>query len=619
MAENIGDETILDSDALLEQHELRVGDTLCNRFLLEEEIGRGGMGKVFKAYDKTEKLYVAIKVLGDAFKRHKNAREAMRKEAVRTRDLKHENIVNVYGFDEDEARGECFIRMEFLEGVPLSKKRPNHRQAIDYIEGIGKALQHAHAQRPPLIHADIKPGNVFVTDDGKVKVLDFGISRIASTEGESGEISGYTLEYASCEVLERNPPDPRDDVYALACVAFELLQGKKPFGDKGALRARNDGDVPKPVKGLRPKQWEALQKGLKFNRGERTESVEDFLHGILADGFHLKPGHVGALLLVVVLGTAALFAWNANQNRQARQEAHALLDQIEAFAASPTLPGLAQERVGEAQHLFENEVVRSDSSLRQRHDNVMTRLLTRSSHEADSQHTDVAVDFLDLARKLADTDALAAQADETFRHIKASIKPTQGPPIEPVKPAQRKSQPQSSVETANNGQPPQSYPSNSADQEQQLPNKPEAQPKTSKERLFERIARLDNKLSVGLEPNPVAKPNIALTLKIGIDRPTNLYVFYITPKGEGSVVFPNKTMPSSKVTKPWVMGKGTGQGGYLSSDGKGEYIVLAIADPQKAEFALGKTYSADRLQALIEQESGKDGVAMGYVKFKVGD
>ena len=276
---------------------LEPGAVVKSRFVLEQRIGEGGMGVVFKAKDlRKEEAQdrdpsVAIKFLSSEFRRHPEALKALQRETRRAQTLAHPNIVTVYDFDRDGTL--IFMTMEFLGGEPLDRFIQRHPQGVRFkeawpiIEGAGRALMYAHEQG--VVHADFKPGNVFVGDGPKgrlVKVLDFGIARALVSPGEgtaegtrfdAGSLGALTPGYASPEMLLNEDPDPRDDVYALACVAYEVLTGRHPFDGIPAVRAAHDGLKVKRTPGMGRRQFKALARGLAFKRADRTPSVESFL------------------------------------------------------------------------------------------------------------------------------------------------------------------------------------------------------------------------------------------------------------------------------------------------------------------------------------------------------
>jgi serine/threonine-protein kinase len=148
---------------------------------------------------------------------------------------------------------------------------------------VGAALGYAHDHN--VIHSDLKPANIFLTNSGRTKLLDFGIARVSRgplLRQRSGPLA-LTPAYASCEMLEGEEADARDDIYTFACVIYEMLCGKRPFGELTALEARETGAQVPPLQGLLREQNAALAKGLAFDRERRTASVEELLAGLVAD------------------------------------------------------------------------------------------------------------------------------------------------------------------------------------------------------------------------------------------------------------------------------------------------------------------------------------------------
>jgi len=271
-----------------------VGDTLNGRFVLEECIGFGGMGTVYKALDlrkleaSDRKPYIAIKVLNVQFRGHPKSLITLQREAKKAQALAHPNIVTVYDFDRDGST--VFLTMEYLAGKPLSRilRAPDFKgmpfdKAWHIANGMGKALSYAHERG--FVHCDLKPANVYVTERNEVKVIDFGIARVFQkpeddadvTVFDPGSLGGLTPAYASPEMLERLEPDPRDDIYALACITYEMLTGRHPFDRLAATQARGAGMKPARPKNLGWMQWQALRKALAFDRKSRTPTVARFL------------------------------------------------------------------------------------------------------------------------------------------------------------------------------------------------------------------------------------------------------------------------------------------------------------------------------------------------------
>ncbi len=274
-----------------------VGDTLNGRFVLEECIGSGGMGTVYKALDlrkleaSDRRPYIAIKVLNVQFRGHPKSLIALQREARKAQALAHPNIVAVYDFDRDGSM--VYLTMEYLVGEPLSRilHTPQFagmplEDALPIVAGMAQALAYAHQRG--FVHCDLKPANVFLTERGEVKVIDFGIARVfqkpeedqQDTVFDAGSLGGLTPAYASPEMLEHREPDPRDDIYALACITHELLTGRHPFNRMSATQARGSGMKPIRPKNLSLLQWRALRTALSFERETRTPSALRLLEGL---------------------------------------------------------------------------------------------------------------------------------------------------------------------------------------------------------------------------------------------------------------------------------------------------------------------------------------------------
>jgi serine/threonine protein kinase len=279
------------------------GQILANRYTVESLLGRGGMGDVFKASDDArhefadEDRYLALKVLRNPIGEYPELLTRLWHEFDCMRRLMHPNIVKVYDFVQDDSI--AFYTMELLEGERLCDlikrgERGALRRAYAWaiIGGVGAALAHAHSRH--VIHGDVSPKNVMITHGGELRVLDFGCSRASDTtesvtqaiEGTSHEQTdseeetravAATLAYASCELLEGHPADPRDDIYSLACLAYELLCGAHPFGGHRSTEARDLKMQPTRPPGVSFSQWRAIQRGLSWSRDARPTAIREWL------------------------------------------------------------------------------------------------------------------------------------------------------------------------------------------------------------------------------------------------------------------------------------------------------------------------------------------------------
>ena len=270
------------------------GDVLSGRFELIKCVGAGGMSTVYQALDRRKLKsddgdpYVAVKILNRTFPPHQHWLDASQQEAQECQLLVHPNIVRVYDFYRDGSA--VYMTMEYLRGELLTCRTRSAGftgipigQALGIINAMGKALSFAHTCG--IVHCDFKPANVFLTTAGEVKLIDFGIARMFSHAEGIGADSGFepktlyavTPAYASPDMLERREPDPRDDVYALACTTYELLTGVHPFYGMQATEAQDVGLKVVRRIGLSRRRWKALQRALAFDRAERTPSVTRFL------------------------------------------------------------------------------------------------------------------------------------------------------------------------------------------------------------------------------------------------------------------------------------------------------------------------------------------------------
>ncbi len=275
---------------------LRVGSILQNRFVLREVLGSGGMGTVYRATDlrrqeaKDHQPDVALKVLNEEYRDDPELFIALQRETKKSQLLAHPNIVTVYDFDRDGRN--VFMVMELLQGMPLSHFIRQHPRGLPFkeawpmIKGLSLALAYAHKKN--IIHSDFKPGNVFVTDTGDVKVLDFGIAcavvrsdaQHEETVFNARDLGALTPAYASLEMFQGKDPDPSDDVYALACVSYELLSGKHPYGKLSAQKVMEVKVEVPVISTLKRQQKQALNHALALKREERTATVDLFLNEI---------------------------------------------------------------------------------------------------------------------------------------------------------------------------------------------------------------------------------------------------------------------------------------------------------------------------------------------------
>jgi hypothetical protein len=304
---------------------LEPGSVIKKRFVLDTLLGKGGMGLVFGAVDRRKEEArdpnprVALKVLNADFQRHPQALMALQREARKAQTLAHPNVVTVFDFDRD---GDAvYMTMELLQGRSLDSltregrgKGIGRQVAMPIIRGIAEGLAYAH--RKGIVHSDLKPGNIFITEDSTAKILDFGIARAVPTSVnevnrdvfDAGSLGAYTEAYATDEMVDGIDPHPADDMYALGIIAYELLTGVHPYQRHSAPSARKLGIKFAPLKGLKRKEARAIESCLSFDRRQRPQNAGEFLKAFRGVTALQKATVAVAAVLALVAG----YLWYAN-------------------------------------------------------------------------------------------------------------------------------------------------------------------------------------------------------------------------------------------------------------------------------------------------------------------
>ncbi len=206
------------------------------RYEITEKLGQGGMGTVYKAFDPLLTRVVAVKVISGQLDGNPEHRERFFREARAAAQLSHRNIITIYDLGEQD--GSPYLAMEYLEGRDLDQRLHDPEgmsltRKLELALSICEGLAHAHPCG--LIHRDIKPANVFVTDDGGVKILDFGLARLITSELTRSNVVVGTVNYMAPEQLRGERADHRADIFSFGVLLYELLGGRKPFqGDSAA-------------------------------------------------------------------------------------------------------------------------------------------------------------------------------------------------------------------------------------------------------------------------------------------------------------------------------------------------------------------------------------------------
>ncbi|WP_438853367.1 serine/threonine protein kinase [Agromyces sp. M3QZ16-3] len=284
------------------------GLTFGGRYELQSRIAIGGMGEVWQATDLVIGRQVALKILKDEYLGDPGFLERFRAEARHAALVNHEGIANVFDYGEEE--GSAYLVMELVPGEALSTILEREHvlstdKVLDIVAQTAAALQAAHAAG--LVHRDIKPGNLLITPDGRVKITDFGIARIADQVPltATGQVMG-TVQYLSPEQASGHPASPTTDIYSLGIVAYECLAGRRPFTGESqvaiAMAQINETPPDLPVTVSEPVR-NLVYSCIAKNPADRPQTAAHLARAATA----LRRGDVQAAAAAVpaVLGAAA--------------------------------------------------------------------------------------------------------------------------------------------------------------------------------------------------------------------------------------------------------------------------------------------------------------------------
>jgi len=262
---------------------LKNGTYIADRYEIVGKVGTGGMSDVYKAKDHTLGRFVAIKVLKEEFSEDTNFVTKFRSEAQSAAGLEHPNIVNIY--DVGSENGIHYIVMEYVEGITLKtyiekKGQLNYKETLSIAIQVGRGIQAAHAKN--IVHRDIKPQNIIISTDGKVKVTDFGIARAVSENTIHSDVMG-SVHYASPEQARNGYVSNKSDIYSLGIVMYEMVTGRVPFdGDSTvavAIQHLQDEMVPPSTyaPNLPISLEKIIQKCTQKSPDRRYDSMESLL------------------------------------------------------------------------------------------------------------------------------------------------------------------------------------------------------------------------------------------------------------------------------------------------------------------------------------------------------
>lgn len=297
------------------------GLTFGGRYQLSSRVAIGGMGEVWQATDLVIGRTVAIKILKDEYLGDPGFLERFRAEARHAALVNHEGIANVFDYGEED--GSAYLVMELVPGEALSAILERERvlptdRVLDIVAQTANALHAAHAAG--LVHRDIKPGNLLITPEGRVKITDFGIARIADQVPltATGQVMG-TVQYLSPEQASGHPASPTTDIYSLGIVAYEALAGKRPFTGESqvaiAMAQINEKPPDLPISIAEPVR-NLVYACIAKNPADRPATAAHLARAAQA----LRRGDTAAAAAAVpgVLGGATLGAL-APKNEQATQ------------------------------------------------------------------------------------------------------------------------------------------------------------------------------------------------------------------------------------------------------------------------------------------------------------
>src|SRR5262245_14616660 len=254
------------------------------RYELVEKLGQGGMGAVYRAHDTLLERTVAVKVISATIDQNDELRERFFREARAAGQLSHKNIITIHDLGEYE--GQPYLAMEYLHGQDLlqrmaSPQRMSLRRRVEIATEICEGLEYAHSHG--IVHRDIKPANIFITDSGAVKILDFGLARLVTSELTRSNMMMGTVNYMAPEQVRGERIDHRADIFSTAVVVYELLSGRRAFDSDSfaATLYKILQEVPEPLQHIDPaipiELVRIVDRALAKPRDERYQHMSEML------------------------------------------------------------------------------------------------------------------------------------------------------------------------------------------------------------------------------------------------------------------------------------------------------------------------------------------------------
>jgi serine/threonine protein kinase len=265
------------------KEELTTGSTFARRYQIIEELGRGGMGRVYKAVDTEVNEKIALKLIKPEIAADKKTIERFRNELKFARKIRHKNVCQMYDLSKEE--GSYYITMEFVPGDDLKSLirrmgRLSPGQAITITKQVCDGLAEAH--KLGVVHRDLKPQNIMIDQDGNARIMDFGIARSLEGKGITGAgVMIGTPDYMSPEQVEGKETDQRSDIYSLGVILYEMVIGQAPFeGDTPfTIGIKHKSEAPKDPKELNPQIPDDLSRiilsCLEKEKDSRYQSADE--------------------------------------------------------------------------------------------------------------------------------------------------------------------------------------------------------------------------------------------------------------------------------------------------------------------------------------------------------